>query len=530
MGEYGEPVFGTVRDEAPVARIPQGAVRGFSRDGIALFKGIPYAGDCGGEGRFLPPGPVPSWSGIRDCTKNGPYAMQNGVSIGADEGAFAAYYRGRNPRSTGEIERQGENCLVLDVLTPGLDDKKRPVVFYIHGGGFQTGSGTMVAAADAWCREQDLVLVGVNHRLNIFGYLDLSGFDEKYADSGCVGMLDLIQALRWVRASIASFGGDPDNVTLVGESGGGAKISTLLTMPAARGLFQKAVVESGSTPIGHYTREDSAKVTDRILRRLGIAPKDWKVLLSLPADQLLGAIREERGFTSLTPVADGRNLPDQTASGFVHGIPDFSREISVIVGAGEDELAMAAPRPENLSFADLAPKLAREGVAGPDESIRVSAEQAEKIVETFCRNNTKQDDPAHTWMKILSMTSSIGRGAFHQAMERVSCSRITAPVYHYVNTYDSAHPLDPAHAYSFHTCDLPLQMRIVQRPQDEEISRVYAASLAAFARTGDPSTKTLSWPAFTPGDRRTMIFDNGGRTRVEQDPQSELREVIEAIR
>ena len=149
---YGEPVWGTVMESSPVAETGYGKIRGFTRDGVAIFKGIPYGGPCSGENRFLPPEEPEKWEGIKDCTRNGFYAMQNGVSIGGDPGILAAYYKGKDVNSTGEIESQGEDCLVLDVLTPGLDGKKRPVVFYIHGGGFSTGSGTMVAAADPWCR------------------------------------------------------------------------------------------------------------------------------------------------------------------------------------------------------------------------------------------------------------------------------------------------------------------------------------------------------------------------------------------
>lgn len=527
--EYGSPVWGTVREEHPLVTVKQGTVRGFSREGIAIFKGIPYGGPCEGSARFQAPVPAAGWDGERDCTKNGCYAMQNGQSIGGDPGPLADYYRGADKNSLGELEQQGENCLDLDVLTPGIDDSKRPVVFYIHGGGFSTGSGTMVAAADAFCREQDIVVVGVNHRLNIFGYLWLGDLDENYRASGCAGMLDLVLALEWVRDNIASFGGDPDNVTLMGESGGGAKINLLMTMPSARGLFKKAIVESGSLATGHLTPAKAGEVTARVLENLGLSKDNWKEILTLPAQALLDAASKERDFGALTPVADGKYIPFQTGSGFEYGIPDYSYDVPVMVGAGEDELGLFAQPDPSLTWENLPDILTRDGIHGPDSSAELTRDDAAALVDLFRSVNVKNDDVRHTWIKMVSMISNISRAGFYQALERVSSDRFTAPVYHYINAYDSAHPMDLTNACSWHTSDLPLQMRIVQRPQDEEISTVMSAAWASFMRNGSPSTDALPWKPFTPADRNVMIFDNDGKTRMETDPHKVLREAIEKL-
>lgn len=276
MKKYGEAVWGNVEEQHPVVRTSHGKVMGENRDGVGIFRGIPYGGDCGGRNRFLPPVPAKDWEGVRDCTKNGYYAVQNGTSISGSQG-FGPYFSGGHPELFGVAEEeQNENCLVLNVLTPGLDAEKRPVVVYIHGGGFATGSGTLVIGADKWVREEDIVLVGINHRLNVFGYLYLGAFDKKYADSGMAGMLDLVLALEWVRDNIGSFGGDPSKVTIMGESGGSMKVSTLMAMEKAKGLFRAAICESGSAPVGCLSKEEAAKTAESVLKKLHIKDEEWK--------------------------------------------------------------------------------------------------------------------------------------------------------------------------------------------------------------------------------------------------------------
>ena len=254
MGEFYDPVKGEnmnaakVKEKNPIVATTHGRVLGENRNGVAVFRGIPYGADCGKKRRFLPPLPAENWEEIRDCTHNGHIAMQYGGSISA-----VPYWNGGHPEKFKlEEEVQGEDCLVLNVLTPGIDAEKRPVLVYIHGGGFLNGSGSLVLGADDLVREQDLVLVGVNHRLTIFGYLYLGHLDAAYASSGMAGILDLLLALEWVRDNIAAFGGDPDRVTIMGESGGAMKVSNLLDIPQARGLFRSTVIESGSCPTGTY--------------------------------------------------------------------------------------------------------------------------------------------------------------------------------------------------------------------------------------------------------------------------------------
>src|SRR5690242_6261331 len=243
-----------------------GKVRGASSNGIAAFKGIPYGAPTGGENRFMPPQPPAPWAGIREATA----------------------YRAQAPQLPGRPERrpelrtilgpadsspESEDCLTLNVWTPGIGDgAKRPVMVWLHGGAFAYGSGNRAVTDGAnLARRGDVVVVSVNHRLNIFGSLDLADVGgERYAHSGNAGMLDLVAALEWVRDNIQAFGGDPGNVTIFGESGGGGKVSILLAMPSARGLFHRATIQSGAA-VRVRSSERAAAVTAAVMNELGIA-------------------------------------------------------------------------------------------------------------------------------------------------------------------------------------------------------------------------------------------------------------------
>ncbi len=509
---YGEPVFGTVTDEKPVAQTTCGAVSGENRDGIAIFRGIPYGSPVSGEGRFLPPKPAEAWEGVRDCSKNGPAAIQAGPpSISGNPSGLGEYFNGGHPELFGVAdETKDENCLVLNVLTPGIDKAGRPVIVYIHGGGFATGSGTLTLGADGWAREEDLVIVGVNHRLNVFGYLYLGALDPAYASSGMAGMLDLVLALQWVRDNIASFGGDPDNVTIMGESGGGMKVSTLLAMEAAHGLFSKAIVESGSNIVGNFSKDAAARQTEGLLEALGLDNSSWKQLLTLPAEEILAASAR----LQLAPVADDINLK-YTDSKEIQAYA-ISKDIPLMVGASADELGVFLP----VGSLGITDENLTEKVA---EGMHVSPEQAARLTEVFKAEDKKGAEAWHTYLNILSLNGFLGGGAFHQAM--AYAGRDGAPVFNYFVEYDAPAPFGNGFDCAWHTADLPLQMRIVLHPESETLSRQMAHAWAAFIRTGDPSTETLPWPAFTTDGRQVMVFDT--ETRVETDPTATRRTALE---
>lgn len=496
----------------PTAHTTHGDVRGEMRGSTAIFRGIPYGGSCTGVRRFLPPVPAESWEGILDCTRNGPIAMQFGGSISGSQG-LGPYFSGGEPEKFGVAdEKQSENCLVLNVLTPGTDAKKRPVLVYFHGGGFATGSGTIVLGSEKLSEEEDIVVVGVNHRLNVFGYLYLGAVDEKYAESGMAGILDLVLSLEWVRDNIAAFGGDPGNVTIMGESGGGGKVSTLLAMPRAKGLFHKAIVESGSMPPGTVSRETAAENAEKLLNILGISPDDISPLMQLPPYEILKASAQLPGF-SFSPVADDISLPYNPHKNMA---PDTARDVPVMVGASEDEMAVFMPPKEfEVTWDTLPEKLISRGIP---------AQRVHEYIDVYRRSGKSDNDAAHTYMYIISTEGMLGWNAHLQA--EALAGQGGANVYQYLIRYDAPHPTIAGRRFAWHTADLPLQFRIVLHEESEALSRTYARAWGAFVRTGDPSTPQLDWPAYTPENGCIMVFDD--ICRIEREPISAIKALHEA--
>lgn len=530
MGTYGKPVFGVVKEANPIVTTTHGKVLGENRDGVAIFRGIPYGRDCDGDRRFLPPVPAENWEGVRDCTKNGFYAVQLGTSISGSEG-LGPYFSGGKPELFGVAEeKQGENCLVLNVVTPGIDDKRRPVLVYIHGGGFATGSGTLVLGSDPLAREEDVVIVGINHRLNAFGYLYLGAFDRKYAESGMAGMLDLVLALEWVRDNITAFGGDPERITIMGESGGGMKVSTLLAMKRAKGLFHRAIVESGSHVVGRTSMEEATEIAKEFLDKLGIGLHELDKLAHIPARDILEATKGggPMGMAmKFSPVADGINLDYKPLNEFI--APEVSADIPLMVGSSEDEMAVFTPPSVfEMVWNDLRDALLKysgDFLGLPVGSI-FTEENVDRVIRVFKDTDKKNNSADHLYLKIISLSSFLGGGAFYQAQAKAKQG--TAPVYHYLVSYDAPHPMVEGRRFAWHTADLPLQMRIVLHSESEKVSRIMAHTWAAFVRTGNPSTEDLVWPEFTLESKKVMVFDD--ICRVETDPLREMREVLDSLR
>lgn len=504
-----------------IVETSHGKISGEERNGIQIFRGIPYGGCCDGANRFLPPSPAEDWDGVRDCTKNGHIAVQFGGSIsGTNE--HEGYFNGGKPEIFGVNEETvGENCLVLNVLTPRSDDRKRPVLVYIHGGGFATGSGSLVLGSDKFVHAEDIVVVGVNHRLNIFGYLYLGALDVKYAESGMVGMLDLVLALEWVRDNIAAFGGDPEKVTIMGESGGGMKVSTLLAMEKSRGLFRYAIVESGSAPVGTISPEDAAKVTGAVFEKLNISTLDE--LLAIPTEQLLMATIT-LGMGGFGPVADGINLTYNQDKKYI--APEISKDISLLVGSSEDELAIFSPSEAfDITWDTLRKSLLNLSNALSGNPSQFTEQNVDEIIRVFKETDTKDNTADHLFMKISSLTSFLGAGAYYQA--EAKAVQGGAPVYHYLISYDAPLPRAPGKKYSWHTADLPLQFRIVLYPECEQISKLMSRQWAQFVRCGNPSVLELEWPAFTTDAKQVMVIDDV--SGVKTNPLAEIHRVTKKL-
>ncbi|NMC82537.1 MAG: carboxylesterase/lipase family protein, partial [Armatimonadetes bacterium] len=327
-----------------IAETEFGRVRGIEHRGIKVFRGIPYAASTEGANRFMPPVDPGPWAGVRDAVEYGfscPQTDPCPVAV-ADEEGPSIYKALAIP---GEVPPpEGEDCLVLNVWTPGLEDGvKRPVLVWLHGGGFNGGSGSSRAVDGTnLAIRGDVVVVTINHRLNVFGFANLSEFSEDFAASGINGMLDIVHALKWVRRNITRFGGDPANVTIIGQSGGGRKVETLLAMPAAKGLFHRAVAQSG-VAVRLVERETAVRNAERLLARLEIPTADVHRIQEVPAERLTTAFWEvirELGMVDMhtvgfVPTVDAPYLPQHP---FHPTASPVSADVPLLIGHTSTEV------------------------------------------------------------------------------------------------------------------------------------------------------------------------------------------------
>lgn len=294
------------------------------------------------------------------------------------------------------------------------------------------------------------------------------------------------------------------------------KVSTLMAMEKAHGLFNKAIVESGSNLVGHLSKEEATANTKELLKNLGIGENDWRKILDIPSSVLLKAMKKD--LDAYFPVGDDVNLKYQKNDNYT--APEISKDIPLLVGSSEDELGSFMPFGRlGVTWENLRDKLLLDdkgGVANRCINIR----NVDKVISTFKRLNDKGDNAEHTYVKIESMEHFLGGGAFLQAQAKAAQAQTN--VYHYLIRYDTPIPTQTGMKCSWHTADLPLQMRIVYYPESEKVSRMMAHSWAAFIRTGNPSTENLKWPAFTKKEPNVMVIDTD--SRIEKDPTKELRE------
>src|SRR3984885_13995120 len=352
----------------PVVETTSGKISGAVVDGISAFKGVPYGASTAGANRFMPPQKPQPWAGVRAAVDWAGHAPQ----------AYAGPRRPEVTALSGTPDKVpvSEDCLTLNVWTPGLDASKRPVMVWYHGGAFSYGSANTPRTDGArLARRGDVVVVTVNHRLNIFGFLDLAELGgENFAHSGNTGVLDLVASLEWVRDNIARFGGNPDNVTIFGQSGGGGKVSALLAMPAAKGLFHRAIVMSGAG-VRMADPKRSTKLAEAVLAVLGLTTRDLDKLQEVPIKDMIAAIQPAQEKLAPVPyrlldrygcgpVVDGHDLPHLP---FDPKATDLSADVPVMVGGTKDENALfLAPDDavwnRSLSEAELKTRVAK--VAG----------------------------------------------------------------------------------------------------------------------------------------------------------------------
>ncbi|HET6396217.1 MAG TPA: carboxylesterase family protein [Pseudoxanthomonas sp.] len=476
-------------DTGVLARTRSGRVRGVREHGVHVFRGIRYGADTATT-RFQPPRPPQPWRGVADATAYGASAPQRGREAGS------------------------EDCLFLNVWTPALrDGARRPVLFYIHGGGYDTGSGSdPLYDGTRLCQRGDVVVVTVNHRLNAFGYLYLGRLGGAgYAASGNAGQLDLVLALQWVRDHAAEFGGDPDNVTVFGQSGGGAKIATLMAMPAARGLFHRAWTMSGQQVTAAGPRAATQRA-QRLLETAGIDPAAADAiarLRALPAAAVLEATAA-RDFSRIEdtrlyfgPVMDGVALPRHP---FWPEAPAQSAHIPMVIGNTRDETrAFLGNDPANfeLTWEQLPARLERQ------QYVDLHVEQ---VIAEYRRLY-----PHYTPSEVFFAATTAGRswrGAVEELEARARQPGGAAPTWAYQLDWGS--PLDGGRLRAFHTLDIPLVFDNVRQPgsrtgdgpEAQAMADAMSGALLAFARGGDPNHAGLPrWAPYTLPGRQTLLFD-----------------------
>jgi para-nitrobenzyl esterase len=494
-----------------------GKVRGALIGKVQAFKGVPYGASTAPPNRFMPPQKPKPWTSVRDATKLGTRSPQ-----------LLSDFHGFVPPEVEAMDRDepiGEDCLMLNVWTPGVGASgKRPVMVWLHGGGYTSGSGGFICYDGTnLAGKHDVVAVTVNHRLSVFGYTYLAGLGgERYADSGNVGQLDIVAALEWVRDNIAAFGGDPSNVTLFGQSGGGGKVSTLLAMPKAKGLFHKAIVQSGAALRG-TPRDRATRTAEEVLKRAGLTAKDVDKLQSLSMEQVLAVTESTKGTPPLNfgPVVDGRSLP---ADPFEPTAPAQSADIPLLIGTTETEVTffpgtIIDPIDDAKLHASVKATLRKATDA-----------QVDQLIAAYRAGRPK--DTNTDLHLIIASDAGFRAGVLTEADRKADQAR--AAVYQYYFTWRS--PVRDGKLRSFHTLEIPFVFDVVDAASSmtgkgadrQPLADRMSAAWVAFARTGNPNHPGLpKWGTFDTKQRATMIFDK--ECKVVNDPHATEVRLLRSI-
>ncbi len=488
----------------PVVQTKAGKLRGFFLDGTYIFHGIRYAT----AERFQMPKEVEPWEGIKDALSYGyvcPILNQ--------------------PQPNGEVMvphrywPQNEDCLFLNLWTPSLDStSKKPVIVWLHGGGFSDGSSIEHVAYDGenMSKFGDAVVISLNHRLNVLGYLDVSSLSEKYENSANAGTEDMVAALRWIRDNVANFGGDPDNVTLFGQSGGGAKIWTLMQTPSAFGLFHKGIIQSGVFDLLPVQENNGKAICHALLEELGIPQAEGERLAEVPYCQLAEAYKkvapalEKRGeYVGLSPMQNAFMLGDPRKVGF----SDFAKTVPVMVGTVFGEFAFG-PAIEDRTALSLEEKEAM--------IVKKYGDAAKELTALFQEAYPEKD------LTDLLFVDSLFRAPSRDFVVKRAAHK-ESPVYSYQFTFDF--PYDGGHV-AWHCCEIPFVFHNTDKVPycnipgvSDRLEEQLCGAWVNFARTGNPDHPSLPhWPASTPEDEALMVFDT--ETTVKHNFDAKLLELL----
>jgi para-nitrobenzyl esterase len=505
--------------DVAVTSTESGKVKGYVHNGIFTFKGIPYAQ----ADRFTAPQKPKPWSDVRSSMSYGPVCPTDPTTTVNDPFEFAFNH---------DLGYSNEHCQSLNIWTQKLNDgKKRPVMVWLHGGGFTAGSSIELPSYDGenLAKKGDVVLVSINHRLNILGFLDLSAYGDKYKNSGNAGLADIVVALQWVKANIAQFGGDPDNVTIFGQSGGGGKVTCMMNAPSAKGLFQKAIVESGSYITNFNEKAASQRVAAALLEELHLQASQVDSLQKIPYDVLNEAgkkaqrkvtaeLRKEgkMGGAGWNAVLDGEFFPNQPSE---QAAKDLSKNIPLLVGTTKNEFsafAMAGGKEQSMD----------DVKAGLQKKYGDKTDAYLAAVKAAYPNTEK---PAN----YIDIDLNFRQLAIKQADNKAAEGG--APVYMYLFTWQS--PVNGGIYKAMHCMDIAFQFNNIARCQEMTGGGKDAVALAdkvssawiSFAKTGNPNTSSLpKWPAYTTDGGATMMFDI--QSTVRNHPDAELLKIANSVK
>jgi para-nitrobenzyl esterase len=529
-----DKVMGKAAD-AVIADTVFGKIRGIENRGIKIFKGIPYGANTTGANRFMPPVDPDSWTDIKDALEFGHSAPQSAPPKPRDPNAPAPAPRlvSTTPKPSGpsiftalgvpgnKNTGEGEDCLVLNVWTPALNDgKKRPVMVWLHGGGFGSGSGSNMGwDGTNLCLRGDVVVLTINHRLNVMGFADLSAFHPDFAGSGDAGVLDIVHALKWVKNNIKNFGGDPDRVMIFGQSGGGRKCETLLAMPSAKGLFHRAVIESG-VALKTVDKDVAQKNGEALLNKLGIKKENVKDIQNIPlGDIMTASFSLGKEFAAISP--DNLGFQPSVGNQFLPTHPVYPTAPAVL---GDVPIIIGTTRTEWTGMT-TDPALWHLDEAGLQTQVKkLLGDDADSILALYRKI---YPDETPTWIYFLIASDYNYCAPTMKVADRRSKLK-KAPVYVYYFAWET--PVQGGLLKSPHNLEWPFAFDNVELCRALTGGGADAMALAdkvsdawiAFARTGNPNTPKLQhWPQYTTANRETMVINN--ESKVVDDPIREQR-------